>query len=906
MEFARDSIRIKEQKISKFETDIKSENILRRKIKHFFKNEFEDSIEDILFISQDQFLDKISKGVSLILEDLYTDICLSDKIIKNIMQQELSEIKKLYNTYHTPLNDIVSKANYKQYQSLTNYRRHCICQENYAMHNCKNKHNKLIIISDNKLPKKIILCPSCGKVYFDYLILCKCTKCNTDYYTNILKEDENPKLLLATWENYHCPLIVNEIMKCIKCNENLLINMDNGLLYCSNKKCGYITKPEKILWTCTQCKKEFNSGVRPYNPLEIILVRKVIRQTLLLKQKAHPNNIPCCKLNVFFTDFFHKKICKGILYTGELHENMVIVCEKCRAINFYERFIWTCPKCLKKFRDIIEIKNDDDISKDIKGLAPDIQKNNDDLKDYIKRNSLKAVIDENVPRKRLRSEHCANIYEMLKKRKENIDIDVLANFRKLHINLPKDKYENEDIYEDINNNNTENNIKNKILILGKKNDLIKNYLTPRPTPEPSSPAKLKKYYKNIFISPKKNEQKIPIKLAGQNMRNQVKSPKIVKLENENENEDESVEEEDEEDKKTEEEKKLNRTKKLGTKGKEINEEKKNNNKKNNENNNNNNQIIMKGAPISNINGISENLLNHINKRINAILSKSKLPLFNIDEYFINKKLGEGAYGLILSASKMNDTKEYAIKKIIAKTLNEIASFTKEFELVHLCNHPNIMKIYGISIRILDSTTYSLYVLMEIAKYDWDKEIRTRLRQRKNYTENELIEILRNLCDALLFMQTELKISHRDIKPQNILIFDDGSYKVADFGEAKEVKIHKSVNTLRGTELYMSPALYDGLKHNNNDVVHDPFKSDVFSLGFCFLYAATLNFNLLYEFREIKDDIMRETLLRKCLTKNYSETFYNIICGMLKGDEKERYGFQKLNDVIIENYGKKKK
>ena len=196
--------------------------------------------------------------------------------------------------------------------------------------------------------------------------------------------------------------------------------------------------------------------------------------------------------------------------------------------------------------------------------------------------------------------------------------------------------------------------------------------------------------------------------------------------------------------------------------------------------------------------------------------------------------------------------------------------------------------------------------MEIAKYDWDKEIRTRLRQRKNYTENELIEILRNLCDALLFMQTELKISHRDIKPQNILIFDDGSYKVADFGEAKEVKIHKSVNTLRGTELYMSPALYDGLKHNNNDVVHDPFKSDVFSLGFCFLYAATLNFNLLYEFREIKDDIMRETLLRKCLTKNYSETFYNIICGMLKGDEKERYGFQELNDVIIENYGKKKK
>ena len=893
MDFARDSIRIKEQKISKFQIDIKSENILRRKIKHFFKNEFEDSIEDILFISQDQFMDKILKGISFILEDLYTDLCLSDKIIKNITQQELTEIKKLYNIYHDPLNEIISKNKIKQYPNLSNYRRHCLCQENFAIHNCKNKNNKLIVISDNKFPKKLVLCPSCKKVYFDYFILCKCTKCNSDYYTNILKEDENPKLLPATWENYHCPLIINEIMKCIKCNENLLINMDNGLLYCSNKKCGYITKPEKILWTCTQCKKEFNSGVRPYNPLEIILVRKVIRQTLLLKQKAHPNNIPCCKLNVFFTDFFHKKICKGILYTGELHENMVIVCEKCRAINFYERFIWTCPKCLKKFRDIIEIKNDDDISKDIKGLAPDIQKNNDDLKDYIKRNSLKAVIDENIPRKRVKSEHYSNVYQMLKKRKEIADIDVLANFRKMNINSPKDKYENQDIYEDVNKNN-EKNSKNKVLILGKKNDFNNNNLTPRNMGRiPRSPQKNIKNYNNIFISPKKNIKKSPIKLAGEKMRSPLKSPKL-------ENEDESVEEEDEEDKKTDEEKKLTRTKKL-TKGKEINEEKKNNNKKNNEKSDNK----MKGVPMSNITGISEHLLNHINKRINAILSKSKLPLFNIDEYFINKKLGEGAYGLIFSASKIDETKEYAIKKIIAKTLNEIAGFTKEFELVHLCNHPNIMKIYGISIRILDSTTFALYVLMEIAKNDWDKEIKIRLRQRKNYTENELIEILKNLCNALLFMKNELKISHRDIKPQNILIFENGIYKLADFGEAKEVKIHKSVNTLRGTELYMSPALYDGLKHNRDDVIHDPFKSDVFSLGFCFLYAATLNFNLLYEFREIKDGTMKETLLRKCITKNYSEKLYNIISGMLKDDEKLRYDFKKLNDVIAENYGKKR-
>ena len=45
---------------------------------------------------------------------------------------------------------------------------------------------------------------------------------------------------------------------------------------------------------------------------------------------------------------------------------------------------------------------------------------------------------------------------------------------------------------------------------------------------------------------------------------------------------------------------------------------------------------------------------------------------------------------------------------------------------------------------------------------------------------------------------------------------------------------------------MSPALYNGLKNEKNDVSHNPFKSDVFSLGFCFLYAAGLNYNLLYQ------------------------------------------------------------
>ena len=242
-----------------------------------------------------------------------------------------------------------------------------------------------------------------------------------------------------------------------------------------------------------------------------------------------------------------------------------------------------------------------------------------------------------------------------------------------------------------------------------------------------------------------------------------------------------------------------------------------------------------------------NMLDNINKKISDILNKCKIPIIDISHYMFDKNLGEGGYATIFSAYKIDDGsyKEYAMKKILGRSIDETEKFTKEFELVYSCDHPNIMKIYGISINMLDPTTFSLYVLMEIAKRDWNADIKKNLKKKKNYSEKELINILRQLIDGLLYLQKELHIAHRDIKPQNILLFPNNIYKIADFGEAKEIKISKGLNTLRGTELYMSPALYSGLKDERSDINHNPYKSDVFSLGLCFLYAATLNFDLLY-------------------------------------------------------------
>ena len=308
----------------------------------------------------------------------------------------------------------------------------------------------------------------------------------------------------------------------------------------------------------------------------------------------------------------------------------------------------------------------------------------------------------------------------------------------------------------------------------------------------------------------------------------------------------------------------------------------------------------KGERLISIPGISEDLMKHIQKRMDKIFARCKIPIFKIEDYSLVRALGEGSYGKIYCCiNNKNKKQKYALKKIMAHSLTEIDKFTKEFELVHMCDHPNIMKIFGICIKILDTTTYALYVWMEMAISDWDKEIKKKLSKRRSYSEDEIIDILDVLAQALIYLQKNLGIAHRDIKPQNILYFEDGTYKIGDFGEAKEAKMAMLKNSLRGTELYMSPSLYNGLKNNENDVVHNPFKSDVFSMGFCIIYAATMNFKLLYQLRLLQDMNAMKSLLEKNL-KNFSEKFIKLLTNMLEIKEEKRMDFSQVKNYIDEN------
>ena len=282
------------------------------------------------------------------------------------------------------------------------------------------------------------------------------------------------------------------------------------------------------------------------------------------------------------------------------------------------------------------------------------------------------------------------------------------------------------------------------------------------------------------------------------------------------------------------------------------------------------------------------------EKIKDIQKSCIIPDFEENDYKYLRPIGEGSYGMIFLVKNIKENKEYALKKIICKNIKEILKHKNQLELIYSMRHQNIMKIYNLKIKYLDLTTYSLYIIMERAIGDWSLDIRKRILNKKFYKEFEIINILKQVVSALLYLE-ERKIAHRDVKPQNILIFPGKIYKVADLGEAKNIDNISREMTLRGSELYMSPLIYQKHKINKKDLIHNAFKSDVFSLGYSTLYAICLNLKVLEDIREVEDMKKVVNSIDKYFNKSlFSDKLYRLIINMIETDENKRYGFKEIN------------
>jgi len=205
------------------------------------------------------------------------------------------------------------------------------------------------------------------------------------------------------------------------------------MLNCLNKECNFISETKDVLYKCNKCNTKFNSDVIVYNPLNTKIIEKIINRILLIKNKAHPKSIPCCDLNIEnSTIFYHNINCQGILYLGKYNDDLIIVCEKCLAINYYENFIWTCPKCQKRFKE-----EDNKIIKDIEDDNEDyiIKKENDEDKE---RNTKMILEKQNDIKKSIKRKYQSFRYRGNNIKSNNISNIIINNNnfqKKISVNL---------------------------------------------------------------------------------------------------------------------------------------------------------------------------------------------------------------------------------------------------------------------------------------------------------------------------------------------------------------------------------------------------------------------------------------------------------------------------------------
>ncbi|NXL86987.1 CDK3 kinase, partial [Alectura lathami] len=191
-----------------------------------------------------------------------------------------------------------------------------------------------------------------------------------------------------------------------------------------------------------------------------------------------------------------------------------------------------------------------------------------------------------------------------------------------------------------------------------------------------------------------------------------------------------------------------------------------------------------------------------------------------------EKIGEGTYGVVYKARNKLTGQLVALKKIRLDSETEGVPSTaiREISLLKELKHPNIVRL----LDVLHSQK-KLYLVFEYLSQDLKKYIDSS--RTKEFPLSLVKNYLFQLLQGVSFCHSH-RVIHRDLKPQNLLINDAGTIKLADFGLARAFGVPLRTYTHEVVTLwYRAPEILLGCKYYSTAV-------DMWSIGCIFAEMVT--------------------------------------------------------------------
>ena len=292
------------------------------------------------------------------------------------------------------------------------------------------------------------------------------------------------------------------------------------------------------------------------------------------------------------------------------------------------------------------------------------------------------------------------------------------------------------------------------------------------------------------------------------------------------------------------------------------------------------------------------------------------------QYKLLQVIGNGASAVVYKAEDTSRRKLVAIKKINFGTLEELNSTTsKEVSNLSLVKHKHITPLHEI---FLDRVHKSVCLVMNFYELgDLQKFMDQKIQKSEIVEEYYLVQILKQMAKALMYLHDTLHLVHRDVKPLNIFVesLTKDTIKVClgDFGLSRSRKslkydIHEG-HLMVGTPKFMSPNLSNNdmtetaQVYSSVDSISDRFgsfasallsepsndtfsASDIFALG-CTLYqlmSLDLRTDImqLYHDNDFESDVFSQLQSRiKQNYNGYSNELMDVVLSMVGRDEFKR-------------------